>query len=135
MRRSAEAGARWFSGWPQPRTRPGGCRPLQQRARGLQVLAQLVHLGAGLGIFGAHLVHQASKLADLILQVTNRACRFPRRREAAGAGASCARLIEVDKTKAATASAAPRIAGVFRLFTPSSYTFQGSGTGEETHCA
>jgi hypothetical protein len=45
----------------------------------LQILAQLVHLGAGFGIFGAHLFHQGSKLTDLILQVTNHACSFTRR--------------------------------------------------------
>ena len=60
--------------------RSGGCRRFQQRARGFQVLTQLVHFSAGLGIFGAHLVHQTSKLTDLILQVTHRACALPRRR-------------------------------------------------------
>jgi hypothetical protein len=44
----------------------------------LQVLAQLVHLGARLGIFGAHLVHQTSELTHLILQVSNGACSLTR---------------------------------------------------------
>ena len=52
------------------------CWTFQQRARGLQVMAQLVHLGAGLGIFGAHFFHQAAQLSDLILQITNRAGSF-----------------------------------------------------------
>ena len=54
----------------------GRCWTFQQRARGLQVVAQLVHLGAGLGIFGAHFFHQAAQLSDLILQITNRAGSF-----------------------------------------------------------
>jgi hypothetical protein len=37
----------------------------------LQVLAQLVHLGAGLGIFGAHLIHQTPEFTDLLLQITD----------------------------------------------------------------
>ena len=53
------------------RAATGGRRPFQQGARGLQVLAQLVHLGARLGIFDAHLVHQTSELTHLILQVSN----------------------------------------------------------------
>jgi hypothetical protein len=64
----------------------GGCGALQQRARGFQVVAQLVHLGAGLGILGAHLFHQTAKLADLILQATYRANRFVRCRRGRGRG-------------------------------------------------
>jgi hypothetical protein len=33
----------------------------------LQVLSQLVHLGAGLHVFGMHLFDQRSKLSNLIL--------------------------------------------------------------------
>jgi hypothetical protein len=37
----------------------------------LQVLAQLVHFGAGLRILFAHLFDQGSKFANLILKVTH----------------------------------------------------------------
>jgi hypothetical protein len=53
---------------------------LQQSARGLEVAAQLVHFGAGLGIFGAHFFHQAAKFTDLILQFTHGAGGLTRRR-------------------------------------------------------
>jgi hypothetical protein len=54
----------------------------------LQILTQLMHLGAGFGILGAHFFDESSKLADLILQVTNGSSGLSRRR-----GASSGRLL------------------------------------------
>jgi hypothetical protein len=62
---------------------------LEQSARSLQVLAQLVHLGAGLRIFCAHLIHHFAKFADLILQVPDVVGGCSRR----GGGSRCRRLL------------------------------------------
>jgi hypothetical protein len=40
----------------------------EKGARGLQVVAEMLHLGAGLCVFGAHLIDHATQFADLILQ-------------------------------------------------------------------
>jgi hypothetical protein len=45
--------------------------PLQQCTGGLQVLAQLLHFGAGLRVLHAHLLHHGPQFTYLILQFAN----------------------------------------------------------------
>ena len=47
-------------------------RPLQKAACGLQFLAQLLHLGARLRVFGTHVVDERPQLAHLLLQIVHR---------------------------------------------------------------
>ena len=67
-RRSGGGHLRWNAGRA---IGADGNRAFQQAARGLQFLAEFLHLSARTHIFGAHLIHGHAQLADLLLQVAH----------------------------------------------------------------